>query len=214
MRLSRVSYQNMSESGSRKRSTYHVGNLAPLLLEEARNLLVEVGPAKLSVRAVSDRVGVSSTAAYHHFANKNALLCHLAAAGFRELHQALRHRPTTTDPQQALRNGCLAYFDFAHRNPQLYQLMFGPEFNTETMIPEYVNARDGAFGELKRIISEVLNLPVDSAKVFSSALASWSFTHGLADLTIHGVLDYPADNLERLMDKAMRGFEYLFERHL
>lgn len=204
----------MSETGHRKRSTYHVGNLAPLLLEEARKMLIEVGPSKLSIRAVSDRVGVSATAAYHHFANKNALLCHLAAQGFRELHLALRQQPDTHDPQEKLRIGCLAYFEFAHNNPQLYQLMFGPEIDPHTLPPECLDARDHAFGELKQIISEVLDKPIDSPEVFSSALASWSFTHGLASLVIHGVLHFPPDGSERLVNKAMRGFQNIFERQV
>ena len=80
----------MSNPPQRARDTYHVGNLAPQLLSAARDMLEEVGPTKLSLRAVSERVGVSSTAAYHHYANRAELIGHLAAQGFRELAKALR----------------------------------------------------------------------------------------------------------------------------
>lgn len=80
----------MSKPPQRARDTYHVGNLAPQLLNAAREMLEEVGPTKLSLRAVSERVGVSSTAAYHHYANRAELIGQLAAQGFRELAKVLR----------------------------------------------------------------------------------------------------------------------------
>lgn len=202
----------MSENVTRKRSTYHVGNLGPQLLEEARRMLAEVGPSKLSIRAVSDRIGVSATATYHHFSSKNTLLCHLAEQGFRELHHSLRQRPATAESQDLLRIGCLAYFTFAINNPQLYQLMFGPNINDSDMPPECQEAREGAFCELKQIISEVLKQPIDSKEVFSSALASWSFTHGLASLVIHKVLHFTPENPEVLVTRAMRGLKNIFEQ--
>ncbi|WVM90740.1 helix-turn-helix domain-containing protein [Halopseudomonas pachastrellae] len=67
----------MAKPAKRARDTYHVGNLAPQLLAAARALLEEVGPTKLSLRAVSERVGVSATAAYHHFQNRNELIVSL-----------------------------------------------------------------------------------------------------------------------------------------
>ena len=82
----------MAKPAKRARDTYHVGNLAPQLLAAARALLEEVGPTKLSLRAVSERVGVSATAAYHHFQNRNELIGQLAAQGFAEL------APTATAP--------------------------------------------------------------------------------------------------------------------
>lgn len=195
-----------------KRSTYHVGNLAPLLLAEARTMLAEVGPNKLSIRAVSERVGVSATATYHHFANKHALLCHLAAQGFKELHQSLRQRPNSSTPLSKMRAGCLAYFTFAQQNPQLYQLMFGPDIDAHTLPEECARARDAAFGELRQIMSEVLDQPLTSKAVFDSALASWSFTHGLASLVIHSVLEFSPAEPERLVDKAMNGFIQIFAK--
>ena len=80
----------MAKPANRSRDAYHVGNLAPQLLAAARTLLEEVGPTKLSLRAVSERVGVSATAAYHHFQNRNELISHLAAQGFAELAAALQ----------------------------------------------------------------------------------------------------------------------------
>ena len=125
----------MAKPAKRARDTYHVGNLAPQLLAAARALLEEVGPTKLSLRAVSERVGVSATAAYHHFQNRNELIGQLAAQGFAELARALQRAYSNGSGLNKLRAGSLAYLHFARSNPALYQLMFGPEFTEQTMIP-------------------------------------------------------------------------------
>jgi len=201
---------SMSKTTARSRDTYHVGNLAPQLLSAARQMLEEVGPTKLSMRAVSDRVGVSSTAAYHHYANRAELVGHLAAQGFRELAIALRAGDVHHGGVQKLRDASLAYFTFARGNPALYQLMFGPELAESEMPAVYREARDEAFGELMRIIAEMLVKPVDSIEVRRAALAGWSYTHGLASLVIHGVLQFPAGTSnERFVDSTLMGFEHL-----
>lgn len=197
-----------------KRDTYHVGNLAPQLLAEARILLTQVGPAKLSLRAVADKVGVSSTAVYHHFSSKNDLLAQLAIEGFRELRATLAKRDKSLSNRDKLREGTLAYFRFARRNAELYQLMFGPEFSPDNMTGELKLAAEEAFGELKAIIAEVRKCPVDSPEVLRAAVASWSFIHGLTSLVLHGVMQIP-NNLadERIVDRALLGMEDIFSSY-
>ncbi|QXI26111.1 TetR/AcrR family transcriptional regulator [Pseudomonas vanderleydeniana] len=202
----------MTKTSARSRDTYHVGNLAPQLLDAARQMLEEVGPTKLSLRAVSERVGVSSTAAYHHYANRAELIGHLAAQGFRELGKVLVIRDAGSEGVQKLRNASLAYFSFARSNPALYQLMFGPEFAHGDMITALKVAREQAFGELKRIIAEILGLDVQHAEVRRAALAGWSYTHGLASLVIHNVLHFPVGTSdERFVDSTLQGFAHLFK---
>ncbi|HBN9703326.1 TPA: TetR/AcrR family transcriptional regulator [Pseudomonas aeruginosa] len=201
----------MSKTAPRTRDTYHVGNLAPQLLAAAREMLEEVGPTKLSLRAVSERVGVSATAAYHHYANRAELIGHLAAQGFRELARVLIIKDANSPGAQRLRNASLAYFAFARSNPALYQLMFGPEFADGDMILELKDAREEAFGELRRIIAELLERKVDSTEVRRASLSSWSYIHGLASLVIHNVLHFPAGTTnERFVDSTLQGLEQLF----
>ncbi|WP_313515905.1 TetR/AcrR family transcriptional regulator [Pseudomonas sp.] len=195
-----------------KRETYHVGNLAPQLLDAARQLLVEVGPTRLSLRAVSERVGVSPTAAYHHFANRTELVAHLAAQGFLELSQALSGDTSESD---RLRQVCLAYFRFARSNPAIYQLMFGAEFVSGETLPALAEARAEAFGRLERIIADELAQPADCPDVRGAALGSWSYIHGFASLLIHGVIQVPeAVSDERLVELTLGGLRRVFQdRH-
>ncbi len=68
---------------SSSNSNYHHGNLRQELMELAERHLIEGGVGDLSLRALAREIGVSQTAPYRHFRDKNALLAALATEGFR-----------------------------------------------------------------------------------------------------------------------------------
>ena len=53
------------------------------IVNAARNLLAEGGLDALSMRLVADRVGLSATAIYHYFENKDALVRRVVSDGYR-----------------------------------------------------------------------------------------------------------------------------------
>src|SRR5690606_2213787 len=84
---------------------YHHGDLRATLLREAALLLREQGVEGLSLRRLAERAGVSRTAPYHHFADKNALLCALAEQGFRRLDEMMNAAALEpADPEPGLRH--------------------------------------------------------------------------------------------------------------
>src|SRR5690554_7435538 len=66
-------------------NTYHHGNLREELLHKAISIIREKGVEKLSLRALARDVGVSQTAPYRHFTDKNELLAELATLALEEL---------------------------------------------------------------------------------------------------------------------------------
>lgn len=105
------------------RKSYHHGDLRRALVTAARAMVDEVGPTAVTLRAVAARAEVSPAAPYRHFANKEALLAAVAAAGFAELAEEMT--PPAGDPVAALRESGFAYLRFAVARPRLYRLMFG-----------------------------------------------------------------------------------------
>jgi AcrR family transcriptional regulator len=67
------------------RGPCHPSNLPNALRASARAILDEAGPDGVGLRETARRVGVSTTAVYRHFTNKQHLLSSVAAEGFREL---------------------------------------------------------------------------------------------------------------------------------
>ena len=199
----------MSKIANRKH--YHVGNLESQLIDQAKKMLEEVGPDKLSIRAIAEQLGVSATAVYHHFANKDELISHLAAEGFNQLEKVLIQCQINVENQSKLQILSRTYMHFAFDHPAMYQLMFGSEITQATLTPELERAREQAFQVLKQTIAQILDQEIHSKMVRITALSSWSHIHGMASLLIHQVIVLPETiDEEQLVENALQSLKHLF----
>jgi len=107
--------------------SYHHGDLRQSLLEVATHMIGESGIEGLSLRKLASSAGVSRTAPYHHFKDKNALLCAIAEQGFRQYHTNISKDFNNQSLSMAERFKLFihSYVAFASNNPELYELMFG-----------------------------------------------------------------------------------------
>jgi AcrR family transcriptional regulator len=178
------------------RSTYHHGNLGPALIAAARDLLDEDGPGAVSLREAARRVGVSATATYRHFQDKDHLLAAVAAGGFHEFTERLA---VAQGEAHGFSGVGSAYVEFAVAHPGLFRLMFGPLLRQRELYPELGAAADAAFAVLlagaRRFVEG------SDEDVESIAYAAWSFSHGLARLVLDDVIP-----LERAL-RVCRDFE-------
>ena len=171
----------------RQAKPYHHGDLHHEILCAARQLLEENNIASLSLRAVAKMVGVSHTAPYRHFKDKESLLAGIAAVGFDELaaqmSEAVELHPG--DPAGQLQEAAHRYMRLVIDNPQCVQLMFGNVLPCDDTYPDLMASGDFAFDGLKNIIEEGQSLGIFKAEdVELMALTSWSCIHGLALLFI------------------------------
>jgi AcrR family transcriptional regulator len=75
--------------------------------------IIEAGGKDISLREIARRAGVSSTASFHHFRNKEALLVAVAVEGFERLTATLRKRvESIDDPTERLRIVLRTYIEF------------------------------------------------------------------------------------------------------
>lgn len=81
-----------------KKSTYHHGNLREVLISSALEILKEGTLQDLSLRALARKAGVSQTAPYRHFEDKEALIVVLIQEGSAKLQEnmALASQKWTT----------------------------------------------------------------------------------------------------------------------
>ena len=88
-------------------------------VEAARDLIAAGGLKAVSMRAVAERVGVSATAIYHHFANKQALIdavVHRAFERFGEvLERAVREQPKGSLERVAALGEAYVRFSIEHQ---------------------------------------------------------------------------------------------------
>ena len=184
------------------RATYHHGNLGPALIAAARDLVNENGLMAVSLREAARRVGVSATATYRHFVDKDHLLAAVAAEGYQEFADLLRTAGSGPEGFPAMG---LAYIEFALKNPGLFRLMFGPLRREKERYPELDAAAEAAFAVLMDGAKQAVG--GRSEDVESVAYAAWSFSHGLARLVLDDVIPY-----ERAM-KVCNAFLFARARH-
>ncbi len=70
-----------------KKKTYHHGDLKNALIKAGVEILAKDGVSGLSLRKVALRAGVSHSAPYSHFADKQALIAAISTEGFRQLYE-------------------------------------------------------------------------------------------------------------------------------
>ena len=115
-----------SKPAAKQPSRYHHGNLPEAMLQEAVRTIQKQGVDALTLRGVGERLGVSRTALYRHFADKQALLAAVAAEGFRTLRTALADAwESGGRGREGFDAMGLAYVHFAVTHPSHYRVMFG-----------------------------------------------------------------------------------------
>jgi AcrR family transcriptional regulator len=173
------------------KQAYHHGNLREALLETAASIINEDGVRVVTMRSLSERLGVSRSAAYRHFEGKDDLLACVARDGFRRLCEALRKARHEKDHERSITERFhemgRAYLQFAVNHSAHYRLMFGQRSWNDTT-PESLEAAGAqAYDELVQIIRNGQKSDVfRSGSTDDLALAVWSHVHGMASLIIDG----------------------------
>ena len=175
----------------RKRSgDYHHGDLRRALLHEALRTIQTDGVEQLTLRGVGGKLGVSRTALYRHFSDKQALLAAVSREGFRMLREALTE---AGDAQGRGRTGFeamgLAYVNFAIAHSSHYRVMFGGFVESCSKDAALVEEAEGAFQVLVDALVEQQRagrVRPDDALMLARFV--WSAVHGLAMLAIDGQL--------------------------
>lgn len=188
-----------------KRSTFHHGSLREALIEAAHLALNEKGVEYLSLRELAATAGVSASAPYRHFKNKEALLQALIDEAANNLTIAYRKAARLDASSEVrLRSACNAYLDFAQARPGLYCLLFEGD---GTKAPEdFVDTdHDPAFGLFVKLVSATTTV-LDNERALEAAFAAWSLLHGFASLKIHQCLPQGVSEAklrERIVDAAI-----------
>ncbi|MBK1662710.1 TetR/AcrR family transcriptional regulator [Paracraurococcus ruber] len=167
------------------RRGYHHGNLREALLEAARNLVAERGPQGFTLTEAARRAGVSPSAPYRHFKDREEVLAELSRRGFALFGQRLQAAATAgASPAEGLARMGPAYLAFARDEPGYYAAMFAfqpprPEDETEEA------AKEAPFMTLTRAVAGLL--PKDGRDPRLVALQVWALSHGVAMLERAGL---------------------------
>lgn len=190
-------------AGAATAKPYHHGDLRGALIEAGLRLLQSRTADDLSLREMSREVGVSATAIYRHFPDKQALMVALAHAGLDRLAAAQRAATAEAGGGRAglLASG-LAYVRFAADQPALFRLIFSCA-QSEDLLDASIDTVSSAMQGLRSDIERLMPAQLPCAARKAAALHAWALVHGLAQLLLDRQI--PADwaLIERTLAAAL-----------
>jgi AcrR family transcriptional regulator len=172
---------------------YHHGDLRQALVEAGLKALESAGETELSLRGLARQVGVSATAVYRHFPDKNALMQALAEAGIAQMGEWQRQAAEAAEPAQAFAATGRAYVRWALANPALFRLVFG-----QCEVGRTVFGDNLAAGMLRNYAGKLTGSEAGAQRLMVQA---WAVVHGLAMLMLDGQLPREEALIDQVIDQ-------------
>lgn len=171
--------------GSKERILRQKEETRSNILKAAREIVKEEGWQGLSMRKIADKIEYTAPIIYEYFSNKEAILQELTCKGFGILTKDLEaSKAESEDPAEQLEGMWLAYWNFALKNKEMYQLMYGVEMtccaqrNTET---------DAPYTLISNVIAELMGEENPKPEVIKQKYFTFfSVIHGLISINIVG----------------------------
>ncbi|MFC7400769.1 TetR/AcrR family transcriptional regulator [Citricoccus sp. GCM10030269] len=152
------------------------------LMDVAETLLDQGGSAAVTMREVGDGAGVSRSASYRHFPDKESLLLAVAARAWDSLAAEIEEiaADSALDLERAVRSSLTALLTIARTRPHLYRLMYAPAPGDTGQVSTAALRAQAAF---LAVLRNGLGEPAEKLTGLLTAAA-----HGVADLEIAGHL--------------------------
>lgn len=207
--------QGIAEKGSQKtksaaRNDSDKANLRELILNRARDLVLEEGFANLSIRKLAGRIGYAPGTIYLYFQNRDEITREICVSGFAQLSEAIKSAADEIDPLKRLFALLRAYADFAVENPETYRLSFmeDPKFSAEMFRAVPLETEQGAgrraFAALVEAVRELKKNGKLARKEDEILIAEmfWTGVHGIVSLKLIYPA-FPTNSIETLIDKMV-----------
>ncbi|MDK2760675.1 MAG: TetR/AcrR family transcriptional regulator [Sphingopyxis sp.] len=193
-----------NKSRERASGSYHHGDLRAAVIAAGLSRVAAGDGAELGLRALARDVGVSATALYRHFPDKEALLDALADEGLRRL-GALQAQAwlKAGGGRAGFRATGIAYVRFAHDQPALFRLSFTRQMPERCPDGES-DGSDVAYNLLRAGVGDALPGVENPDR---AALHAWALVHGLAMLILDRRIDWDEAMVEEVVGMTFGGID-------
>ena len=193
--------------GITERKQRHKEGIRESIIQAAWEIVQAEGWQALSIRKIADAIEYSIPVIYTHYENKDAILLDFTKQGFRKLNVELTEaRDQEQSPAGELEKMAQAYLDFAFRNKEYYQLMYGlgmPTCETVRQVAELSQFTNLVQGSIKALIAA--GDKTGKVDPFLKFHTFWSLLHGLVSINL--VNRACPDEMQNLVLKdAVQGF--------
>lgn len=176
------------------------------MLDAARRVLVRDGVALLSMRTVAAEAGVTATAIYRHFQDKDTLLRTLIREQYDLFLQYLSEARPEKRPIDRLLAAFDRYVDFAIDHPNGYELLFvAPHgIGIDRYPSDFASGKSRGFRALKAMVDECIEAgQVRDGDAADIALDFYAHAHGLVMLHRAGRFGGRVDALRRFARRSL-----------
>lgn len=184
--------------------TYHHEDLREELIDEGIRLLDTEGYESFSMRKVARACGVSHTAPYRHFRDKDELIIAIAAKVHHQFNECLKAAVAKYPGDlhaQISEMGC-AYIDFFMHNPSYLRLLFLSDLHKKLNMQFsdchnlFEDPEQTFYDAVNRYASAENSVEKKHTDVQALALGAWGLVHGITILLVHGDFHYDGDYME------------------
>ena len=192
---------NIKSDGAKTTGAYHHGDLRAAVIAAGLKRLAEGDGAELGLRALARDVGVSATALYRHFPDKEALLDALADEGLRRL-GALQSQAwlKAGGGHAGFKATGIAYVRFAYDEPAVFRLSF-----TRQMSARCEPGADGGEVGYNLLRAGVAQTMTHLEDPDTAALHAWALVHGLAMLILDRRIAWDETMVEQVVGLTFGG---------
>ncbi len=201
------------------RDTTTIEKIKESIIARAVEIINAEGFARMTMRKIASKNGMSATNLYNYFSNKDEIYINILIRGFRLLHERLRSVfDEHDDPLVRGRKFIMAYLTFGIQNYNYYEIMFSPalpKYNDYVGTPlEKLAAVEMDYS--KKIIElsvaavgDVLKKQkrVNAAETERRMIEILSMLHGMISLYNSRMIDYvimkPVDTYEKIVDDLL-----------
>lgn len=172
---------------------YHHGDLKNALIKAGVEILSKEGLSGLSLRKVAKRAGVSHSAPYAHFPDKQSLIAAISTEGFNQLYAELDAAvsPYANDPKRQLIEGTRAYTRFAMKHTDTFKIMFSGVLEKEKEYPAFVEISRKTFARVVGVVQACQDAgTLRSTPPELMAVAVWGQVHGIVSLALEGQISH------------------------
>ena len=160
-----------------------------ILIQSAIELLLEEGPAAVSLRRVATNAGMSTQMVYTLFGGKAGLFQAIYEEAFDRLDDAMTRAAEGLDhPQAQLVAMGMAYREFGLSHPTFYRVLFGRPVSEFSPPHAYEDRQRRAFTRMKDSIEACMALGIYAELYDAETITDvfWATVHGLVSLELSG----------------------------
>ncbi len=169
---------------------YHHGNVKGALIDAAMALIDTNQTDNISLRRLAKEVGVTPSAVYNHFADKDSLMLAIKIRLYEDLNRFFDAQcDNSGDPEQTLLEICNAYFRFSQEQPARFLFLFSSVLPLERSTPEFIEVACHSLVRTRKLVYGVFEkykVQCQEEDVVNTTILIWTQLHGIVMLRNSG----------------------------